>query len=89
MGADRLGLVMMQGGSWEATDSIYNSISETLQNSMTFRMTPKEKPHELKGKPFCMRLAYPSVKDGQNGNGGSGIDLKNLSERLCSQNRSQ
>ena len=27
---------------------------------MTFRMTPKEKPHELKGKPFCMTLAYQS-----------------------------
>ena len=36
-------------------------------------MTPKEKPHELKGKPFCMRLAYPSVCDGQSGNGGSGL----------------
>ena len=39
---------------------------------MTFRMTQKEKPHELKGKPFCMTLAYPSAYDGQTGNGGSG-----------------
>ena len=42
---------------------------------MTFRMTPKGKPHELKGKPFCMTLAYPSVGDGQSGNGGSGSHL--------------
>ena len=37
-------------------------------------MTPKDKPHESKGKPFCMRLAYPSVWDGQRGNGQSGMD---------------
>ena len=53
---DCLGLVMMQGGTWEATDSIYISKSKILQNSMTFRMTLKGKPHELKGKPFCIRL---------------------------------
>ena len=61
IGTDCLGLIMMQGGTWEATDSIYISKSETLLNPMTFRMTPNEKPHKLKGKPFCVTLAYPSV----------------------------
>ena len=58
---DCLGLVMMEGGTWEATDSIYISKSATLLNPMTFRMTPKGKPHKLKGKPFCTTLAYQSV----------------------------
>ena len=58
---DCLGLVMMQGVTWEANDSIYILKSETLQNPMKFRMTPKGKPHELKGKHFCIRLTYPSV----------------------------
>ena len=40
---------------------IYISKSKTLLNRMTFRTTPKEKPHKLKGKPFCMTLAYQSV----------------------------
>ena len=71
---DCLGLFMMEGGTWEATDSIYISKSAILLNPMAFRMTPKGKLHELKGKPFCTTLSYPSVGDGQTGNGGSGID---------------
>ena len=42
---DCLGLVMMEGDIWEATDSIYISKSKTLLNPMTLQMTPKEKPH--------------------------------------------
>ena len=75
---------MMPGGMWEATEekekqySIYFSKSEPLLNCMTFRMTPKDKPHESKGKPFCMRLAYPSVWDGQRGNCRSGLHHMNI-----------
>ena len=55
---------------------------------MTFRMTPKDKPHESKGKPFCMRLAYPSVWDGQRGNCRSGLHrLKQEGEPKLPNNR--